>query len=307
MSLRPRSRLAAPAPRLHRALHELTAAGLRGAPTAWRLAAALRRVPARAAWSPDGVRALDLHPHAADQRSAIELYQGLYERAERELVGRLVRPGDLCVDVGANFGIYTLLLACLVGPEGHVVACEPSPVVLDRIERLVRGLPCVELERVAIGARSERRRLVVAPGDSMHSSLRESRPPEGVDLAVDVRALDDLLPADVDVGFVKVDVEGFEAQVVAGMQRLLSSQRVRALLLEAQPAFGDVGWVREIAVRHGYRTYRLAVAPRGPRWSPRLEPLDPRDDQAVCGSIVALRKDFPLAMNGIRAARGPKT
>ena len=55
---------------------------------------------------------------------------GGYEKHFAELFGYLVRPGDRCVDVGANVGVHTVRLARLVGGDGEVIAIEPDPDVV---------------------------------------------------------------------------------------------------------------------------------------------------------------------------------
>src|SRR5208337_857429 len=53
-------------------------------------------------------------------------------------VARHVRQGYCCVDVGANCGYYTLLLASLIGPEGRVWACEPIPSMVPLLRQSVQ-------------------------------------------------------------------------------------------------------------------------------------------------------------------------
>src|ERR1700687_1672184 len=54
------------------------------------------------------------------------------------IVRRIIRPGDVVIDVGANFGWYTTLLAELVGESGHVYSFEPVPAAHDRLVENVR-------------------------------------------------------------------------------------------------------------------------------------------------------------------------
>ena len=80
-------------------------------------------------------------------------------------------PGDVCVDVGAHVGYYTLLASRLVGSGGHVYAFEPAPVchraLLGNLER--NGCANVTVFDVAAGAR-EPTVLLVAPGASPETS-----------------------------------------------------------------------------------------------------------------------------------------
>ncbi len=67
--------------------------------------------------------------------NAIVFYRGTYEPVLTHLISQQVREGDLCVDAGANVGYFTLLLAQRVGASGHVVAIEPVPRNLLRLQR----------------------------------------------------------------------------------------------------------------------------------------------------------------------------
>ena len=56
---------------------------------------------------------------------------GFWESWVTLAVARHLRPGMWCVDVGANYGYYTLLMAAACGPEGRMVACEPNPLLAE--------------------------------------------------------------------------------------------------------------------------------------------------------------------------------
>jgi predicted methyltransferase len=71
----------------------------------------------------------------ADARLLDFLQKGkLYEPEVTAVFGRVLRPGDVVIDVGANVGWFTLLAASLVGPGGKVVACEPGPDNLAKLQ-----------------------------------------------------------------------------------------------------------------------------------------------------------------------------
>jgi Met-10+ like-protein len=95
----------------------------------------------------------------ADLSSALEWQLwafGGYRKHVAELFGHLVRPGHWCVDVGANIGVHTVRLARLVADGGEVIAIEPDPDVVTRINRNIglNGLTNVRVIGAAAGQRA---------------------------------------------------------------------------------------------------------------------------------------------------------
>ena len=170
---------------------------------------------------------------------------------EPELVAaleRLVQPGFVCADVGANVGLLTVRLARLVGEGGRVVAFEaiPENAALLR-ERAHEFGSRVVVEEVAVTDGSAAS-IALFPGrDGSHAewtishefAAREdletvARPPT----RVPATSLDAYFPPGSRLDLVKMDIEGAEAQAIPGMQRLLA---------EAQPLLvlefhREVGW-----------------------------------------------------------------
>ena len=80
------------------------------------------------------------------------LRDGMWEPAETALIRSQLKPGDTFIDVGANFGYYTVLASKLVGPTGRVIAFEPDPRSFQLLERNVARNGCtnVVLEQKAL-------------------------------------------------------------------------------------------------------------------------------------------------------------
>lgn len=203
---------------------------------------------------------------------------------EAELLGlrQLVRPGAVCVDVGAAAGIYTAVLAHLAGPGGQVHSVEPLPYAHRRFGRVLRAAPNVQRHPVAFGAAPTtaalhvpmgRRGLVtgrsyLAVGARGPGSNAEFR--GHVATTVQVETLDRLcrrVPVDR-LDFVKIDVEGAELQVLQGAAEVIDRFRPTLLVeIEARHArrYGTdpeqvVGWLR----RQGYSPARWT----GAGWRP---------------------------------------
>lgn len=164
-------------------------------------------------------------------------YKLAADRAERRFVRSRVRPGMTCVDVGANVGVYTQLLAHLVGPQGRVLAFEPSPSNFALLARRQLGLN-VEIVQAAVGAFSGTTTLHLSSTLNVdHRTYATDDVRTGVQVPL-VRLDDAVQGAEVD--FVKMDVQGYELHVLRGMTAILHGQRRLSMILEFWP-WGS-GW-----------------------------------------------------------------
>ncbi len=212
---------------------------------------------------------------SADRLLALWLLRlGLLGRAEAAAIRRLAPPGGRAVDVGANQGAFTLLLSRLVGPSGEVVAVEPDPGLFEALGSNCRenGAVNVELHRIAASDRDGHgvlHRSTLNRGDNR----LDSDPGPGDDVAIELARLDDVLRGRA-VDLVKIDVQGHEPRVLAGLQATLSSGHRPVLLFEFFPdgiraAGYDPGGFLESLRRLGYVV--LSLGPGGEE-----RPLDAR-------------------------------
>ena len=154
---------------------------------------------------------------------------------------RLVQPGDLVIDVGANIGYVTLLLSKWVGLEGKVVSFEPVPQTFELLSHNIRRLRLKNVTAINVGLSSEsgtvRMRIPSDKdgfGNYYEASIVDAHRDQetGVGTTVDVGRLDSFLPIiSPQLTFIKVDVEGHELEVLQGSERILHSVKP-ALLVE---------------------------------------------------------------------------
>jgi FkbM family methyltransferase len=185
---------------------------------------------------------------------------GLYDLAVSEALWRLTRPGDLAVDVGANLGHMTGILALRAGPAGRVLAFEPHPGVFADLAANVRLAAAdprtapVEALPLAVGHAAGAGHL--DPGDPTAANRGLARLVESAaeGLPVEVTTLDRALGGRT-AAVVKVDVEGGTQRVLEGARDSLDAGRIRHLVYEAhedeREALG--GLLRE----HGYTVFAL--------------------------------------------------
>ena len=208
-----------------------------------------------------------------------------YEPDMCSAIQRLVQPGWACADVGAHVGVITELFAKLVGSAGLVVAFEAHPENVQLLRENIRANGCgnqVRVEHFAVSDGS-RDRVWLFPGrqHSSHEWNIVGHDVEGIrtdpEFEVPAIALDDYFPSGSRLHLVKIDVEGAEAQVLAGMRRLLREARPVAII----EFHDEVGWAgRQELYAAAYDLYEMNGT--------RLDPL--RDVQRVY-HCLALPRD----------------
>jgi FkbM family methyltransferase len=181
------------------------------------------------------------------------LLDGYWEAWLTVFFARQVRPGMRVVDVGANFGYYTLLFGALVGPAGHVFAVEPNPVVLPKLRRSVElnGLAGrTTIIAAAAGAEDGEATLFVPHGEPKNSTIvatADGIAREAGTIHKVPRIKLDQVAAAARIDLIKIDAEGAEQDILAGMESILRRDKP-CLLLEfnagryADPA-GFVDWL----------------------------------------------------------------
>jgi FkbM family methyltransferase len=187
------------------------------------------------------------------------------QRALRGLYAPFVRPGDLVFDVGAHLGDRT---AAFAGLGARVVAIEPQPELLPWLRRLVGRRDGVVVRAEAVGREPGTALLALSDATPTVSSMahgwRERLPRENPtfrnvrwdrSVEVPVTTLDALIEEHGMPTFCKIDVEGFEAEVLAGL-----SHPVQALSVEFVAGSLDVAerCVERLDALAGYR-YNAAL------------------------------------------------
>ena|SRR5579862_6470282 len=168
------------------------------------------------------------------------ILSGGLENAERKLVECIIQPGMTVIDIGAHHGFYTLLASRKVGPNGHVLAFEPSPRERRKLLRHLRLNWCrnVRVESSALGsAQGETDMFVVVGHQTGCNSLRPPNTHEPTyTVRVPILTLDACLErAKIHrVDFVKLDVEGGESEVLKGATSLLERLPRPSFMCEVQ-------------------------------------------------------------------------
>ncbi len=199
--------------------------------------------------------------------------QRIFDLAVSECAWRLLSPGDHVIDAGANIGYMTMLFAARIGETGLVHAFEPHPRVLNRLQRNVDRIsrrpaagraivhPCALGDSHGNAELIETGYFSISEGTAKIATT-ETAADKTRSHSVPVETLDELFPNE-EFALLKIDVEGFELNVLRGANNLLSSHRVRHVIYEDH-TLGQSG-LAELLSGHGYTVLSIGHGTLGLR------------------------------------------
>jgi FkbM family methyltransferase len=169
-------------------------------------------------------------------------YDQAYEPGVTDAIATALGPGDVFVDVGANMGYFTVLAAAMVGDRGRVIAFEPHEGVRDALDETVHrnsAAPTVEIVPLALADVEGEAAFFVEESKTANSTIEPTLSPMRHAVSfrplakVQTTTLDGWLAGRPDVArrvrCIKIDVEGAEARVLAGMRQTLRAPTLTIL------------------------------------------------------------------------------
>jgi FkbM family methyltransferase len=182
---------------------------------------------------------------------------GVWDLSVTEAIFRLLDRGDVAVDVGANIGYMTGVMGVCSGRGGRVLAFEPHPYVFSILARhcarwqRLGSVGALEPRQAALGRKTGT--AVLFTNEHFEENLGQGKLHgiwgDATELEVRMERLDDVV-GDIDVGLMKVDVEGAELEVLEGAQMLLANRRVRDVIFEDHRRYPTP--VTDLLESHGY-------------------------------------------------------
>jgi FkbM family methyltransferase len=202
----------------------------------------------------------------SDYVNRIIAITGVWEPQVTAAFQALLSPGDACVDVGANIGYFSLLAARLVGSRGHVYAVEPSSPSYDRLTKNLELNNATNVTALRFAAAADEGEATLYEGPRSNrgaSSLYPSRSCHGSAISsVPLRRVESLISRDevLRLRLVKIDVEGYEIEVLRGLEPLYLRGARPALVLEIFTEWLEVeglAYLAEFSAKHRLATFRL--------------------------------------------------
>jgi FkbM family methyltransferase len=145
-----------------------------------------------------------------------------HESGTEKLFRKVLRPGNVAVDIGANIGYYTRILSRLVGVGGTVIAFEPLPAAFKILEMNCTDLSNTKLFPLALSDREGQTNFYIRKNGDMSSLNPDAHANK---IRVKTTTADKILKNYEKLDLIKIDVEGFELEVIYGAQELLSIQK----------------------------------------------------------------------------------
>lgn len=180
--------------------------------------------------------------------SRVLFYRGIHEPLSTQWVREELTNGMTVIDIGANLGYYVLLEASQIGPEGKIYAIEPNPITFEILQKNIQlnQLKNVESQCIAVAAEIGQVEMHIARQFNWthlpHKNLDSDRAKDMLrwvrkTVPVNTTTLDDFVQQHniQCINFVRMDVEGYEIEVIKGGLRTLSAHRPLKISMEVHP------------------------------------------------------------------------
>ena len=207
---------------------------------------------------------------------------GIYDLTALETISRLLEPGETAIDVGANIGCMTSLMAWRVGSRGKVISFEPcSSVHAELIENAARWTGttlCIRQEALSDSAGEAVLNIPELFSGNRGTASLEPQANTLSSETVRTERLDNIVGAE-SIGLMKIDVEGHEYACLKGASEMLSGGRCRDILFEESGTYPTASQI--LLQSFGYSVFRLSRS----FWGPTL--CAPESNRSNIRSILA--------------------
>ena len=189
---------------------------------------------------------------------------GLWEPEATEAVRKIVKKGDVAIDVGANIGYFSVILSKIVGPEGRVYAFEPTTKYHEILKRNLKANGIANCEISRLGLSNKRQALEVVENEASATIHVPEGMPLGPKETIILVTLDDFVREHQlkKIDFIKIDVDGHEPLIFEGAWDTLDKYTPIILTEISQLHFLEAGitaWDFYAQLKNrGYRLYSQA-------------------------------------------------
>jgi FkbM family methyltransferase len=166
-------------------------------------------------------------------------YWNCWEPNETWVIGQILKPGDVFIDVGANIGYFTLVASHIVGARGKVIAFEPVPPIVSRLKEntALNNQENIEIRESAVADHEGTVRIGKPSGSDFLGSSIRNKDQNDQCWEVSCVSLDQVVERDQTIKLLKLDAEGAEFLVLKGFIKHLEAGLVHHVLCEITDTF----------------------------------------------------------------------
>jgi FkbM family methyltransferase len=177
---------------------------------------------------------LDLGDEGISRDLALD---GIRELESTKILGKFIRKGDVVADIGANIGYYALMEARIVGKDGLVYAIEPSPSNFRNLKKNIGMNDYGNLQafELAIGDKKRKARMYMSSHSNLNSLVVQKNKKIERSIDIQLQTLDGFLKGRARPTFLRMDVEGYEYNIIKGSKELLGSKNRLVIFMEIHP------------------------------------------------------------------------
>jgi FkbM family methyltransferase len=145
----------------------------------------------------------------------------------------ILKKGDVVLDIGANIGYYALMEAHIVGENGKVYACEPVPDTFKILKKNTRlnGFRNIALFKQAFADENKEVDMYVSSKSNIAAMIKRVAHDKGR-IKVSTITVDDFLKDKETPSFLRMDVEGYETEIIKGMSEVLKNNALKNIFIE---------------------------------------------------------------------------
>jgi FkbM family methyltransferase len=187
------------------------------------------------------------------------LYKGnTYEELFDNYFSQKIKEGYCVYDVGANMGYYSLIFSKLAGSSGSVISFEPSLINFDKLNENVKNTPNITILNIGVG-NSDKKMFISQGADDIGATSRIMEKETENGQWVDIMPIDKIATKQRFPNAIKIDVEGFEVEVIEGAKNTLKNAELKVIgievhseILESRRIENPIGRMEKLLLEAGF-------------------------------------------------------
>ena len=187
---------------------------------------------------------------------------GIREPESTKMIQKILRKGNIVVDIGANIGYYALMESRLVGKDGTIYAIEPSPTNIEFLNKNIKLNNCknIDVYQIGMGSKEGLVKMYISPHSNLNSliPLKNKKIIKVID--INTTRLDTFLEDKRYPDLIRMDVEGYEYNIIKGMKNTLKVKKPLKLFIELHPHVmkkEQTVYVLKTLVKYGFETIKV--------------------------------------------------